>query len=163
MTRTFILATLVTLGAAAVATPLHAQGRGRDEVPPDHRPPPGMCRIWIDGVPASRQPEPTDCPTAIRRKPPNARVIFGDDVKGGDTKAGDAKGRDARPGDRKGDDPRTAEPRDEAPRGPLPPVRKLRDDDKSGSDKDKGKSKPTPRRKPSDLLSIIRPGVIGHD
>jgi hypothetical protein len=67
----------------ALAAPLAAQGRERDSgtVPQDHRPPPGMCRIWIDGVPAGRQPAPTDCPTAIRKKPPNARVIFGDELR----------------------------------------------------------------------------------
>ncbi len=65
------------------ALPLGAQERGRDstDIPPNHRPPPGMCRIWIDGVPAGRQPAPTDCATAIRRRPPNARVIFGDELR----------------------------------------------------------------------------------
>jgi hypothetical protein len=67
----------------ALAAPLAAQGRGKDSssVPQEHRPPPGMCRIWIDGVPPGRQPAPTDCPTAIRKKPPNARVIFGDELR----------------------------------------------------------------------------------
>jgi hypothetical protein len=40
-----------------------------------------MCRIWLNGVPASRQPAPTDCATALRRRPPNARVIFGDELR----------------------------------------------------------------------------------
>lgn len=77
MTR-FVLILLVTMAA-----PLAAQGRGRDSstIPDDHRPPPGMCRIWIDGVPPGRQPAPTDCPTAIRKKPPNARVIFGEELR----------------------------------------------------------------------------------
>lgn len=42
------------------------------------RPPSGMCRIWIDGVPAAKQPAPTDCVTALREKPANGRIIFGD-------------------------------------------------------------------------------------
>lgn len=76
----------------AAAAPLAAQGvvggrnpadTGEGGVPADHRPPPGMCRIWIDGVPAARQPAPTDCSTAIRRRPPNARVVFGKDVGDG--------------------------------------------------------------------------------
>jgi hypothetical protein len=45
-------------------------------VPKEYLPPPGMCRIWVDNVPANRQPAPTDCATAIRNKPPNARVVF---------------------------------------------------------------------------------------
>lgn len=45
-------------------------------VPRQYLPPPGMCRIWVDNVPANRQPAPTDCATAIRNKPPNARVVF---------------------------------------------------------------------------------------
>lgn len=49
-------------------------------VPDSHRPPPGMCRIWIDGVPPAHQPAPTDCATAIRKRPMNARVVFGNDA-----------------------------------------------------------------------------------
>jgi hypothetical protein len=48
-------------------------------VPADSRPPKGMCRVWIDGVPAAQQPAATDCPTAIKNRPNNGRVIFGDD------------------------------------------------------------------------------------
>ena len=48
-------------------------------VPPAYRPPAGMCRIWIEGVPANQQPAPTDCVTAVRNRPVNGKVIFGDD------------------------------------------------------------------------------------
>ncbi len=48
-------------------------------VPPAYRPPTGMCRIWIEGVPANQQPAPTDCVTAVRNRPVNGTVIFGDD------------------------------------------------------------------------------------
>jgi hypothetical protein len=51
---------------------------GHDKIPPGQLPPAGMCRIWIDGVPPGRQPAPTDCQTAVRTKPANARVIWGD-------------------------------------------------------------------------------------
>lgn len=76
--------TLAVLGAAALA-PLHlagAQARGDKKppaIPAESRPPAGMCRIWLDDVPAGQQPAPTDCPTAIKNKPQNGRVIFGDD------------------------------------------------------------------------------------
>jgi hypothetical protein len=39
--------------------------------------PAGMCRIWIEGLPASRQPAPTDCETARRTQPRNSRIIYG--------------------------------------------------------------------------------------
>ena len=76
MRPTTVLAMLVTLAAV----PLGAQGAGRttDGVPPGHRPPAGMCRIWIEGVPAGQQPAPTDCATAVRNRPSNGRVIFGE-------------------------------------------------------------------------------------
>src|SRR5256885_5638516 len=44
--------------------------------------PNGMCRIWIDGVPADRQPAPTDCNTARARVPRNGRVIYGSQTQG---------------------------------------------------------------------------------
>jgi hypothetical protein len=63
-----------------LASPLAAQARDRgDDVPPGHFPPAGMCRVWIDGVPAGQQAAPTDCTTAVRNRPANGRVIFGDD------------------------------------------------------------------------------------
>ena len=70
----------VVLLSMGIAVPASAQSRDRgpDDVPPGHRPPPGMCRIWIDGVPPGQQPEPTDCATAVRERPAGARVIFGD-------------------------------------------------------------------------------------
>jgi hypothetical protein len=68
---------------AMLGNPALAQGRGRntDGVPPGQRPPSGMCRIWIDGVPPGHQPAPTDCRTAVRNRPANGRVIYGDDAR----------------------------------------------------------------------------------
>jgi hypothetical protein len=73
--RTVVLALACTAGLAGAA---HAQ-KGGDSVPKEFRPPAGMCRIWLDKVPPRQQPAPTDCPTAVRNRPANGRVIFGDD------------------------------------------------------------------------------------
>ena len=40
-----------------------------------------MCRIWIDGVAPAQQPAVTDCKSAVRNRPSNGKVIFGDDYK----------------------------------------------------------------------------------
>jgi hypothetical protein len=48
-------------------------------VPPGYSPPAGMCRIWIKGVPPGQQPAPTDCSSAVRNRPANGKVLFGDD------------------------------------------------------------------------------------
>ena len=56
------------------------------KVPPAYRPPGGMCRIWIEGVPPNQQPAPTDCVTAVRNRPVNGTVIFGDSPKRGNEK-----------------------------------------------------------------------------
>jgi hypothetical protein len=75
--RTTFLALACT---AALAGTAHAQKHGEDDdVPKTFRPPPGMCRIWLDKVPPKRQPAPTDCPTAVHNRPSNGRVLFGDD------------------------------------------------------------------------------------
>jgi hypothetical protein len=85
--RTTFLALACT---AALAGTAHAQQRGDGDVPKAFRPPPGMCRIWLDRVPAKQQPAPTDCPTAVRNRPSNGRVLFGDDYVEGPDK-GDKK------------------------------------------------------------------------
>ncbi|MFO0072596.1 MAG: hypothetical protein ACK55A_10940, partial [Gemmatimonas sp.] len=81
---------LVAAVSLALALPLaqaSAQSRDRDKdresdktgVPREYLPPAGMCRVWIDGVPAQQQPAPTDCASAVRNKPANGRVIYGED------------------------------------------------------------------------------------
>src|SRR5688572_21095212 len=74
------LALSVLLIGTVLAAPLAAQDQSRqtDSVPASARPPAGMCRIWLPNVPASKQAAPTDCATAVRNRPANARVIFGD-------------------------------------------------------------------------------------
>jgi hypothetical protein len=39
--------------------------------------PAGTCRVWLEGVPADRQPAATDCETARRSQPRNSRIIYG--------------------------------------------------------------------------------------
>ena len=64
-----------------------ASPKQQPSVPPAYRPPQGMCRIWIDGVPPDQQPAPTDCVSAVRNRPVNGTVIYGDDSpKKGDSK-----------------------------------------------------------------------------
>ena len=73
---------VLMLGLSASAATAHAQqGEGREpsEVPAQYAPPPGMCRVWLAGVPAAQQPAPTDCATAIRKRPNQGRVLFGSD------------------------------------------------------------------------------------
>jgi len=74
---------VVIAGAMVLASPLAAQGKDRDkgekQIPPGHMPPPGLCRVWLKGVPPAQQPAPTDCASAVRNLPENARVIFSDE------------------------------------------------------------------------------------
>jgi hypothetical protein len=100
------------IAALAQSAPASAQGLlpkqppVRFEVPRNQRPPAGMCRIWIENVPAAQQPAPTDCATAIRNRPPNGRVIFSDDEEKKDRKGRDRdKGEEKKPA-------RKAAPRD---------------------------------------------------
>ena len=127
MLKTIAISLALVVAAAA---PLSAQGNGTKagKIPPGQRPPAGMCRIWLDGVPPGQQPAPTDCATAVRNRPANGRVIFGDDYVDGKTKKlnGNADDRRTAPREdrvqrdvRRGDDDdaertdRKAKPRDD--------------------------------------------------
>lgn len=77
--RLLTLAAGLALTASAHVAGAQSRDRGKDDVPRDRRPPPGLCRIWLDNVPASQQPAPTDCATAVRNRPEGAKVIFPDD------------------------------------------------------------------------------------
>jgi len=55
------------------------QSRRDQIVPPAFFPPTGMCRIWLNDVPAGQQPAPTDCASAVRNRPTNGKVLFGDE------------------------------------------------------------------------------------
>jgi hypothetical protein len=82
MRTSSVILAIAVLGAAAGTASAQGRGRGKgnDNVPPGHRPPAGMCRIWIDGVPPGHQPAPTDCETAVRNQPTNSRIIWGDNT-----------------------------------------------------------------------------------
>ena len=122
MTRLALIFLLAV--AAPVAAQAVEQGKSGDQNAVAHRPPPGMCRIWIDGVPAERQPAPTDCATAIRRRPSNAKVIFGDEVRPQTTVphlVEPARPTEtAQPTDARTNDPRVAEPRTNEPKTAEP-------------------------------------------
>lgn len=64
----------ITSGTEQTTQPRRDQG-----VPPGYAPPAGMCRIWIKGVPPGQQPAPTDCSSAVRNRPANGKVLFGDE------------------------------------------------------------------------------------
>jgi hypothetical protein len=90
--RTAFLTLVCSAGLAGVA---HTQQPRDGDVPKEYRPPKGMCRIWLNDVPAKQQPAPTDCPTAVRNRPSNGKVVFGDDYKDG--KDGGEKGEKREP------------------------------------------------------------------
>ena len=79
VTTAVVLAVLVVPGVAQAQRGKQERERVRPEVSTRFKPPPGMCRIWIAGVPGPRQPAPTDCATALRNRPANGSVVFGDD------------------------------------------------------------------------------------
>ena len=70
--------------ASLAALPLGAQEKSTREpkaasnVPQSAQPPAGLCRVWLENVPAGQQPAPTDCATAIKNRPNHARIVFGD-------------------------------------------------------------------------------------
>jgi hypothetical protein len=98
MRRLVLITAMVAASLGAQASEASAQGgrrsRAEPAVPAAYQPPPGMCRIWLDGVPASQQPAPTDCATAVRNRPATGRVLFGDDAASHGQKGGRRADRD---------------------------------------------------------------------
>ena len=88
--RLFVAAAVglfVSAGVAEAQRPIPAKPKQDDRqqssreqiIPRAFYPPAGMCRIWVNEVPAGRQPAPTDCASAVRNRPTNGKVLFGDD------------------------------------------------------------------------------------
>jgi len=80
-----VIGLIVSAGVAEAQRPVPANPRPQQTprreqiVPPGFFPPAGMCRIWINDVPAGQQPAPTNCASAVRNRPANGKVLFGDD------------------------------------------------------------------------------------
>lgn len=70
-------------------------------MPESFTPPAGLCRLWISGVPASQQPAPTDCASAIRNRPSNAAVVFGPQRRGESMELRPFAGRNGQPSERR--------------------------------------------------------------
>lgn len=108
---TFLIAATAALIALAVlAGSAEAQGRGRKsgKIPPGHLPPPGLCRVWYDGVPPGHQPPATSCADArYEAARSGGRLIYG-----GNNSRDDRYDRDRYPDVRY--------PRDEYPDGRYP-------------------------------------------
>lgn len=79
------------------------KGAEKVEVPKEYLPPAGMCRVWVEGVPPAQQPAPTDCAAAVRNKPANGKVIYGEDkAKSGGKKMDDLPINRLKSGEKKG-------------------------------------------------------------
>src|SRR5688500_8672610 len=151
---------IVSIVALAAAAPMGAQQLGPSKVPEGHKPPPGMCRIWIDGVPPGRQSAPTDCATAVRNRPSNGRVIWGDDDR---TREADSRQRtDDRDRPQSGGDrdrPRSTEDA-EGGRAPTSEPRGTqgieRPRDTRGEERPR-ESEERPRREPKEAAESPRP------
>ena len=67
----------LVIGSALLAATSAAGAQRRSDVPPSMMPSAGMCRVWIDGISVLREPPQTDCETARRTAPANARILYG--------------------------------------------------------------------------------------
>src|SRR3982074_291992 len=84
-----VVGLIISVGVAGAQRPVpvkplvpatqQSQSLREQVVPPGFFPPTGMCRIWINDVPAGQQPAPTDCASAVRNRPTNGKVLFGDE------------------------------------------------------------------------------------
>ena len=83
-TKSVSAAVLVALAMTPSMALAQGKGKGRAHqaqgIPPGHLPPPGQCRVWIDGRPPGQQPPPSSCRSAeiTASRIRYARVIYGD-------------------------------------------------------------------------------------
>lgn len=77
----FALRYALAVGAAMIVAAPSAYAQLRRTTTPTYPDaqtmPAGTCRVWIEGLPANRQPAATDCETARRTQPRNSRIIYG--------------------------------------------------------------------------------------
>jgi hypothetical protein len=120
-------------------------------------PPPGACRVWVDGVPPERQPPPLDCAAAERSVPANGRVVFGVMARRPEELGVVAGGVDRRPegGIDRRPTPADATPLDpEATAGPRP-TEGCPDADRDAWCDDVRLPATTPRRRPRMVSALL--------
>jgi hypothetical protein len=79
VTRSTIgMAFFAALASAPVGAQQYSRRAETSDIPKSAYPPAGLCRVWLKDVAASQQPAATDCNSAIRNHPANAKVLFGD-------------------------------------------------------------------------------------
>jgi len=84
MTRSVYVVVFASIAAGGASLQAQARPQPQDAnvaVPRTHLPPPVMCRIWLDNVPPAQQPAPTDCASAARNLPRNARLIYNEEPR----------------------------------------------------------------------------------
>lgn len=144
MARAAMAALILVIGTSALEAQNGRARRGPDRVPPGHLPPDGMCRIWLDGVPPGRQPRPTDCATARREAPRNARVVYSDGtIRSREDRRWDVRRDRDDDDDRRRDDRRDRDDDGDFKRGT---VDRDRDDAVDGGDKKQDPRDDQPKR-----------------
>jgi hypothetical protein len=145
MTHRFAL--IVVFAAAAVAPSVGAaQANAKPaQVPKAYLPPKGMCRIWLDGVAADKQPAPTDCATALKNKPAAGQVLFPAEEPSKPAQSGALRQQTLMlPGNSLVAPPRIAP-------NPRTPAAAARDTTKAKRDSSKGRKDTLPKKPPPPL------------
>ena len=88
--RSVVPCTILLAAAACSATitpgsgkpaPEPASSRGPStaatlKIPPGHLPPPGQCRVWVEGLPPGKQPKARTCSGIENSAPPSSWVVY---------------------------------------------------------------------------------------